>query len=137
MEHKNENKIKHLEFIQLTITRMNVNSFMVKGWLVTLVAAIFILAEKEANTKFLWYAPFATLVFYGLDAYFLMIERQFRSLYDHVRILREDQIDYSMDTSNFQSGKNSYLRCIFSLTLLLFYPVVLAASLLAAAYINQ
>ncbi len=137
MESKNENKIKHLEFIQLTITRMNVNSFMVKGWLVTLVAAIFIISEKDANTKFLWYTPFATLVFYGLDDYFLMIERQFRSLYNHVRVLNDDQIDYSMDVSNFQSGKNSYLRSIFSLTLLLFYPVVLAASLIAAAYINH
>jgi hypothetical protein len=137
MEKKNENKIKHLEFIQLTITRMNVNSFMVKGWLVTLVAAIFILSEKDANTKFLWYAPFATLVFYALDAYFVMIERQFRSLYDHVRTLEEEQIDYSMDVSRYQSGRNSYLRCVLSITLILFYPVVLIASIIASAYINQ
>ena len=137
MENKNENKIKHLEFIQLTITRMNVNSFLVKGWLVTLVAAIFVLSEKDANTKFLWYAPFATLLFYKLDAYFLMTERQFRCLYDHVRTLNEDQIDYSMNISLYQGGKNSFFRSMFSLTLLLFYPVVLAASIIAAAYINQ
>ena len=137
MEKKNENKIKHLEFIQLTITRMNVNSFMVKGWLVTLVAAIFILSEKDANTKFLWYAPFATLVFYALDAYFVMVERQFRSLYNHVRTLDEEHIDYSMDVSHYQSGRNSYLRCVFSITLVLFYPVVLFASIIASAYINQ
>jgi hypothetical protein len=137
MENKNENKIKHLEFIQLTITRMNVNSFMVKGWLVTLVAAIFVLSEKDANTKFLWYTPFATFLFYSLDAYFIMVERQFRSLYDYVRTLNEDQIDYSMDISRYQSGSNSYLRCAFSLTLLLFYPVVFAASVIAAAYINH
>lgn len=137
MENKNENKIKHLEFIQLTITRMNVNSFLVKGWLVTLVAAIFVLSEKDANTKFLWYAPFATLLFYTLDAYFLMTERQFRNLYDHVRTLNEDQIDYSMNISQYQGGRNSFSRCMFSLTLLLFYPVVLIASVIAAAYINQ
>ena len=45
----NENKIKHLEFIQLTIIRMNVNSFLVKGWLITLVAAVFVLSQKDTN----------------------------------------------------------------------------------------
>ncbi len=36
MNNSNDNKIKHLEFIQLTITRMNVNSFLVKGWCLVL-----------------------------------------------------------------------------------------------------
>jgi len=31
-------KIAHLGFIQATITRMGTNSFMIKGWAVTLVA---------------------------------------------------------------------------------------------------
>ena len=35
-----ENKIKHLEFIQSTITRMNQNSFQIKGWMITLVSAL-------------------------------------------------------------------------------------------------
>ena len=34
------NKIKHLEFIQSTITRMNQNSFQIKGWMITLVSAL-------------------------------------------------------------------------------------------------
>ena len=33
----NENKLKHLEFIQNIITRMNSNSFVIKGWSITLV----------------------------------------------------------------------------------------------------
>ena len=137
MASSNENKLKHLEFIQLVITRMNVNSFMVKGWLVTLVAAIFILSEKDANTKFLWYAPFVTLLFFTLDGYFIMVERQYRSLYDDVRKRSESQIDFSMSVANYQTGRNSYLRSLLSITLLLFYPVVLIASILASAYLNQ
>lgn len=137
MDKKSENKIKHLEFIQLTITRMNINSFMVKGWLITLIAAIFILSEKDANTKFLWYAPFATLLFHFLDGYFLMVERQFRSLYDHVRLLPEDQIDFSMDISRFQGGRNGFFRSSLSITLILFYPVVFTASIIASAFLNQ
>jgi hypothetical protein len=35
--------VKHLEFIQNAITRMATNSFWLKGWAVTLVAATFAL----------------------------------------------------------------------------------------------
>lgn len=65
----NENKIKHIEFIQLTIIRMNVNSFLVKGWLITLVAAVFVLSQKDTNKAFLWFVPFAALLFWMLDGF--------------------------------------------------------------------
>ena len=42
---------KYLEFIQQTITRMANNSFLLKGWTVTLSAAIFALAAKDADTS--------------------------------------------------------------------------------------
>ncbi|WP_076382673.1 hypothetical protein [Filimonas lacunae] len=131
-----ENKIKHLEFIQLTITRMNVNSFMIKGWLVTLVGAIFVLSEKDANTKFLWFPPFVTVLFWVMDAFFVSTERRYRSLYNYVRTLNEPQIDFSMDTSNYEGGRNGFLLSGLSTTLILFYPVVLTASIIAASYIK-
>lgn len=132
-----ENKRKHLEFIQLTITRMNVNSFLVKGWLVTLVAAIFVLSEKEANMIFLWLTPFVSILFWVLDAFFVSTERRYRSLYDYVRTLDESQIDYSMDTRIYEGGRNCFFLSLFSLTLLLFYPVIVIASLFASAYLNH
>lgn len=136
-ENKNENKIKHLEFIQLTIIRMNVNSFMIKGWLVTLVAGIFILSNKDANYVFLWVAPFISILFWILDGFFVATERKYRSLYDEIRLKQETEIDYSMDVSEYEGGKNSFFMCLLSLTLLLFYPVVIIASILASAYFNQ
>jgi hypothetical protein len=48
-----EKKLKHLEFIQLVITRMNVNSFLLKGWTVSLVAALFAFAAKDLNIKYI------------------------------------------------------------------------------------
>lgn len=97
----NENKIKHLEFMQLTIIRMNVNSFLVKGWLITLVAAVFVLSQKDTNKAFLWFAPFAALLFWVLDGFFVSTERKYRGLYDDVRKLNESQIDYSMNTDAY------------------------------------
>lgn len=131
-----EDKRKHLEFIQLTITRMNVNSFVVKGWLMTLVAAIFVLSEKDANTKFLWFAPFASLLFWMLDAFFIHTERKFRGLYDHVRKLPETEIDYSMNISSFEKGTGAFFGALFSRTLWLFYPFVILASAAASYFMN-
>jgi len=137
MAPQNENKLKHLEFLQLTITRMNVNSFLVKGWLVTLVAAIFVLSQKDANAGFLWVAPFITILFWILDGFFVSTERKYRSSYDHVRKLEEPQIDFSMDTKTFEGGRNSFFMCLLSLTLLLFYPLIIIASILGASILNQ
>lgn len=47
-----ETKIRYLELIQNVITRMANNSFMLKGWAITLVAGIFALASKDANKSF-------------------------------------------------------------------------------------
>lgn len=132
-----EKKIKHLEFIQLTITRMNVNSFLVKGWLVTLVAAVFILSQKDTNKTFIWVAPFVAILFWVMDAFFVSTERKFRALYDCVRTLPEEQIDFSMNTAPYENGKGDFFRCLMSLTLLLFYPFIIVASIIAAACLNK
>lgn len=136
-ESKNDSKIKHLEFIQLTITRMNLNSFMVKGWLVTLVAAIFVLSNKDADQMFLWFAPFVSVLFWILDGVFVSTVRKYRNLYNETRVKQEDDIDFSMDVSKYEGGSNSFFMRLFSMTLLLVYPIVIIASILASAYFNQ
>lgn len=42
-----EDLLKHLEFIQYIINRMAKNSFLLKGWTVTIVAAFFALAAQN------------------------------------------------------------------------------------------
>jgi hypothetical protein len=44
-----EKKLAHLNLIQAVITRMGSNSFLLKGWSVTLVAALFALAAKDTK----------------------------------------------------------------------------------------
>lgn len=79
-----EKKIAHLTFIQGIITRMGSNSFLLKGWTVTLVAALFALAAKDSNKNFVLIAYFPIIVFWVLDGYFLYQERLFRELYRQV-----------------------------------------------------
>src|SRR6266478_1856334 len=116
-----ENKLKHLEFIQAVVNRMSGNSFLLKGWSVTLVAALFALAARDANKNYVIVAYVPVLVFWLIDAYFMSQERLFRSLYDRTREKKEDEIDFSMNTDPYRNGKNSWAVSFFSRTLLLFY----------------
>jgi len=116
-----EHKLKHLEFLQFAINRMASNSFLLKGWSVTLVAALFALAAKDSDKKYIVVAYFPVLVFWILDAYFLSKEKLFRELYDAVRIKKEDEIDFSMDTTGIISAQIGWVATFFSRTLLVFY----------------
>ena len=116
-----ESKLKHLEFIQSVVNRMASNSFLLKGWGVTLVAALFALAAKDSDKTYIVVAYFPVIVFWILDAYFLSQERRFRNLYDGVRAKKEDEIDFSMDTRPFMDARSSWPAAFFSRTLLIFY----------------
>ena len=84
-----ESKTKHLELIQGVINRLSTNSFLIKGWSVVLVSALFALSAGNSNPAFIFLAYIPVLVFWGLDGYFLWEERKFRKLYDRVRTLDE------------------------------------------------
>jgi len=118
-----ENKRKHLEFIQNIISRMAGNLFFLRGWTITLIAALLALFVKGNNSNYIIYFLIVlTLVFWILDGYFLSQERLYRDLYNHVRTLKEEKIDFSMDTSEYKKYKrNTLIYSMFSSTLLVFY----------------
>ena len=98
-------KVEHLKLIQGTISRLAGNSFLLRGWTVTLVAALFAFGAKEADRVFVVIAWVPLLVFAGLDAYYVMQERRYRDLYNAVAAKPETGIDYSMDTTPFQKDR--------------------------------
>ena len=61
-----DNKIKLLEMIQSVITRMANNSFLLKGWAVTLVSAMFALSVKESDKRFFLIALMALVTMSGM-----------------------------------------------------------------------
>lgn len=136
-----ENTVKHLELIQAVITRLAQNSFLYKGWSITLVAAIYALAAKEGNPKYLLDALLPAIVFWGLDAYYLRQERLYRRLYNAVRTAAQADLDrnpFSMDTSPYRYQVDSWWRTCWSKTIgWLYGPMVLlivVVTILAFAY---
>lgn len=118
-----EEKIKHLELIQEIIKRMASNSFLLKGWAVTLVTGILALVSKDTDKQYFWIAYIPILMFWFLDAYYLQQERLYRSLYQKVRKIKNKDIDFSLKatTKEFKSYKNNYFVVLFSFTEIVFY----------------
>jgi hypothetical protein len=128
-----ESKIKHLELIQGVINRLALNSFSVKGWSVTLVAALFALAAKDSNPKYVYVAYLPVITFWGLDGYFLMLERNYRRLYDDVRGRDQTAIDFSMNIG--RGGLPDWSRATLLSPVNLFH-LVLLVSLIGATVVS-
>ena len=129
-----EKVVRHLEMVQSVIERMARNSFLLKGWAVTLVAASLWLIARSGTSGFSagFLVVLLAVAFWGLDGYFLRQERLFRKLYDSVRTAKET--DFSMDTRRFSEGvPDIWMTCVGDPspnTLLRFYAPLLAAGVI-------
>lgn len=129
MKDTDRDEVAHLGMIQDVIGRMAGNSFMLKGWAVTLVAALFALASIDTREEFAYVALLPVITFWGLDAYFLRQERLFRKLYDNVRSATVGEVPdpFSMDTSPFEGEVHSLFATIRTPTLLAFHGAIAIA----------
>jgi len=132
MENKEDIKdfmIKELEIIQGIINRMAYNSFLIKGWTITLVVATLLLKEDKYNT-FIAFIPI--IVFWFLDAYFLRLERLYRRLYNWVKDNRLKTQDFLFDLNykRFEREEQSIPRIMFSITLVWFYGSLFVLTLI-------
>jgi len=132
-----EAKLKHLEMLQAIISRMAHNSFLLKGWAVTLVAALFALAAKDANPWFIWLALYPVSVFWALDAWFLRQERLFRCLYDKVREKAPNQINFDMNPARHQCTSDHLASVMWSVTLRTFYLGLLVGIVVVGLFLDR
>ncbi len=134
-----EDKRKYLEFIQSIITRMNGNSFLIKGWAVTIVAALLALFASTKNIAFLYINALPVLLFWVLDATYLQIERKFRTLYKEAVKSQPSIPIYEMNFNHPalpKEDKNRYLKVLGSATIWPFYLLLLVVSGLCIFFIQ-
>ena len=104
-------KIKHLEFIQSCVDRMGRNSFNIKGWTVTITAALLALfaasigENSSGNAWFLFAGVAPASLFWFLDAYYLQQERKFRGIYNDVAELTSKESRISVKPFEMPLGK--------------------------------
>lgn len=119
-----EDKRKHLEFIQGVINRLSSNTFLFKGWSVTVIVAIFTAMFTTGNYKLLWLCLGVIIIFWCIDAYYLMLERAYRKLYDKITKTDIEKIDYKMEIKEF-TGLSAWLNTFRRPVLLMFYGIIL------------
>ena len=122
-----ETKSKHIDLVQSIITRMAQNSFVIKGWMITIVVGLFFIDKKEEDNlqnNFLIYL-FPIIGFWLLDSYYLWQERLYRKLYGSVISNLKESSDLKLSVEEFKNS-TKYLSALFSITEILTYlPVAL------------
>lgn len=119
-----EAKLKHLDYIQAAISRMATNSFLFKGWAITIVAALSGFAAANTKVGLLVVALVSTALFWGLDGYYLWLERGFVKLHDHVAAQDEADIDFSMKIDKTSAPK-LWLKACLRHHLVFFYGMIM------------
>lgn len=120
-------KTAHLEMIQGIVNRLSQNSFLLKGWTVVVVSGLLAVGAVRTESFLGYLALVPVVAFWWLDAYFLREEKSFRDLFDYVRVLDEEEIDFSMDRTVVADKRESLFSVAASGTVLVFHGVLLVA----------
>ena len=118
---------KEIDLIQSIISRMANNSFLLKGWLISIIAVILALSKDSILSNdvqllcFLLILP--TVTFWYLDAYYLHKEKCYRKLYDWVIQNRNKNTEflYSLDYTRFKGEVKNTISIMFTKSLFPIY----------------
>lgn len=132
-----EDKIRYIELVQSIISRLANNSFLLKGWTITLIAAIFSLSDKIMK-NFAFTIYFFILIFWILDSYYLYQERLYRDLYNKVIEIRDEYNPlFSLKIDKKRNEKIiSFFKSFFSFTEVTFYLLLLLITFLILKFIH-
>lgn len=132
-----ESKVEHLKMIQGIITRMNTNSFQIKGWTITLVSALLALYANSGKVTYIFISLIPVLIFWVLDSYYLQQERKFRALYNDI----VNVANYGANIKEFEMSIDKYKTCkycifnvMFSVTIFPLY-LLLTLGLIVGGFI--
>ncbi len=120
---------KEIDLIQSCITRMAHNSFLLKGWAISIIAVVLVLAEKASNPILLSLILLIPLIsFWYLDAFFLRTEKMYRKMYEWVLDKRKNndfELLYDLNPHRFIDEVDSTSKVMWSKTLRWFYGMPL------------
>jgi hypothetical protein len=128
-----EARRKHLEFLQAVINRQAGNSFLLKGWSLTVAGLIYGYAAKQNAWQVAAAGVAVFAAFWWLDAFYLRQERLFRCLYDRARVPASPVELFSMDTRPYQvEARVAWPQVLFSPALRVLYGTGVAVGVALA-----
>lgn len=123
---------KEIDLIQACITRMAQNSFLVKGWMISLLVVVLGLYDTTTGAVTSIVMVVSVICFWYLDAFFLRTEKLYRLKYEWVIKNRHfsDDFCYDLNPHNKQMwGEDriapSTFGVMLSKTMLPFYLITI------------
>ena len=132
-----DSRQRHLEFIKGVINKHAKNSMLIKGWSLGLVAGLFVLAVINFDITFLRLAYIPAAICWGLDAYFLTIEKDYRELYDVIRKKVDVDIDYALNFEGLKNKTRPLWSAIISKSLIIYYGFLIGSITVVMLWISQ
>lgn len=80
LQHNDEAVLKHMDMVQNIITRMANNSSACKNWCIVLVSAFLAFVVDKGRGDLAWLGAIPITMFCFLDAYYLGLEKKFRTV---------------------------------------------------------
>lgn len=117
---------KEIDLIQECIKRMSNNSFLIKGWTVSLIAVVLALAKDKVDFFYICLILLVPVIgFWYLDSFFLRTERKYRKMYEWVikNRMTSDERMYDLNPMNYEKEVDSTIHVMFSPTLRIFFGV--------------
>lgn len=129
---------KEIDLIQGCINRMANNSFLLKGWLVSIIAVVVTLSLDEMN-KFVitLMGIMITISFWYLDSYFLRMEKLYRKMYEWVLENRKQgnrDFQYDLNPHRFDTQVERVSNIMYSKTMRWFYGIIILLIVMISVY---
>lgn len=128
-----EELFKEIDLIQGCINRMAQNSFMLKGWALTIFAGVtaFTKGENFSDSITLVCTTIIPFVcFWILDTFFLHTEKKYRKMYEDMltkRKVNNTEGQYELNPKTIKV--DCFFKVMFSITMVIFYGIPLLASI--------
>jgi hypothetical protein len=121
---------KDLEFIQGIIARLSENSFKIKGWSITLIVVVLLFRTRDLHLLVAFIPLFG---FWTLDAYYLKLERRYRSMYEDARTGNQNRDQFEMDSSAYRV--DSIPELMLSKSLALFHGTIFTLLIIYSMFV--
>lgn len=127
MKEFTEDERKHLDYLQAIITRMNTNSFQIKGFVITIVSAFIAIFASTQKVVFISISGIPILIFWLLDSFYLQQERKFRGIYNDVigKTHINNILTYEMPVNLYKGNGCSFVEVVFSRTIFPLYFILI------------
>ena len=132
---------KEIDLLQSCIDRMAKNSFMIKGWFVSIYAVILALLPEKVDVMLLCVVLIVVnILFWYLDGVYLRDEKIYRRIYQWVveaRKQNDRELKYQLELNLYKNKigtMDSVGKIMLSKSLFIFYAIPLAVLLVVMGF---